>query len=252
MQVIVAPSPISRADRMAVARSVLVSVLLILAGVALAMLCLRTPLISTFIPGGRPSAMQTAAGVVAWAFAIVVPAALMLIGVLRFAATVEAVRDLHPRTITHRLARSLGPSHLVAADLVLPGGRWIHEMVIGPFGIVVLGDVPPPSVSRHVGTSWEIRGERDRWIPVEAPLDRAARDAERVRGWLGTYDRDFLVRVYAAIVTDDRRLERSANCAVVAPGQFAAWLESLPAQRGLTADRRSQLVELVRSVAAPR
>ena len=36
-------------------------------------------------------------------------------------------------------------------------------------------------------------------------MDRAARDAERVRGWLGTYDRDFLVRVYAAIVTDDRR-----------------------------------------------
>ena len=82
----------------------------------------------------------------------------MLIGVLRVVTTVETVRDLHPRTITHRLARSLGPSHLVAADLVLPGGRWIREMVLGPFGIVVLGNVPPPSVSRHVGTSWEIRG----------------------------------------------------------------------------------------------
>ena len=147
---------------------------------------------------------------------------------------------MRPRTITPRLARSLGPSHLAATDLELPGGRRIHEMVLGPFGIVVLGDVPPPSLSRHVGTTWEIRGERGRWIPIEAPLNRAARDAERVRGWLTTDDRDFLVRVYAAIVTDDQRVERTDACAVVAPGELAAWLGGLPAQRGLTDDRRAQ------------
>jgi len=250
MQVIAAAGPVSRADRVAVARSTLASVLLIVAGAALALLCLDTPLISSFIPSGRPSAAQTAVGIIAWGFAIVVPAALMLLGVVRLVAALEAARGIQPRTITPRLARSLGASHLAATDLVLPGGRWIHDMVLGPFGIVVLGDVPPPSLTRHVGATWEVRGERGRWIPIEAPLDRAARDAERVRGWLTSHDRDFLVRVYAAIVTDDKRLERTAACAVVAPGQLAAWLESLPAQRGLTPDRRSQLAELIRSVAA--
>jgi hypothetical protein len=252
MQIIAAASPVSRADRVAVARSALASVLLLLAGAALALLCLETPLLSMFIPNGRPSAGQAAVGVVAWVFAVGVPVALMVLGVAWLATTLDAIRGSRPRSITPRLARSLGPSHLAATDLVLPGGRWIHEMVLGPFGIVVLGDVPPPSLSRHVGTSWEIRGENGRWTPIEAPLDRAVRDAERIRGWLTMDDRDFLVRVYAAIVTDDRRVERTATCAVVPPGQLAAWLESLPAQRGLTPDRRSRLVELIRSVAATR
>ena len=96
-----------------------------------------------------------------------------------------------------------------------------------------------------------MRGSRGRWIPIEAPLDRAARDAERVRGWLATDDRDFLVRVYAAVVTDDERVERTPTCAVVRPGDLAAWLEALPGQRGLTPDRRERLVELIRSVARP-
>src|SRR4029079_13785356 len=114
----------------------------------------------------------------------------------------EAVLAARPTAVTPRLAKALGSDPLAATDLMLPGGRRIHELVLGPFGIVVLGDVPPPGVSRHVGSRWEIRGARGRWIPIEAPLDRASRDAERVRGWLSTHDRDFLVRVYAAIVTD--------------------------------------------------
>jgi hypothetical protein len=94
-----------------------------------------------------------------------------------------------------------------------------------------------------------MRDDRGRWIPIEDPVQRAARDAERVRGWLGTEDRDFLVRVYAAVVTGDPTITRSPNCAVVAPADLAAWLEALPAQRGLTAQRREHLAELVRQVA---
>jgi hypothetical protein len=252
MQVIAAPSPVTLSERVALARSAVAAVLLVLAGVSLAWLCLGTPLVSAFIPKGRPSAMQAAAGVAAWGFAVAVPAALMILGASRFAATLGALRGLKPRAVTPGLARSLGPDHLAATDLVIPGGRRIHELVLGPFGIVVLGDVPPPSVTRHVGAYWEILGERGQWVPIEAPADRTSRDAERVRSWLATDDRDFLVRVYAAVVTDDRRVERTATCAVVAPGDLAAWLMGLPAQRGITADRRSRLVELVRSVATTR
>jgi hypothetical protein len=252
MQVIVPASSLTRADRLAIGRSALLAVLLVLAGVALAWLCLGTPLISAFLPNGRPSATQAAAGVVAWGLAIIVPAGLTILGFARIATVLDAAQSLRPRTVTPRLAKALGPDHLAATDLVLPGGRQIHEMVLGPFGLVVLGEVPPPSVSRHVGTRWEIQGDHGRWIGIEAPVDRAARDAERVRGWLSSHDRDFLVRVYAAVVTDDRRAERTPTCAVVRPGELAGWLEALPVQRGLTPARRERLVELVRSVASTR
>jgi hypothetical protein len=251
MQVIAANAPATRADRVAVARIAATAVLLLLAGALLAWVCLGTPLINSYMPQGHPSTMQFLVGALVWGFAILVPAGFVIIGFARVAAAIDAAVALNPRTVTPRLAKALGPDHLAATNLVLPGGRRIHELVLGPFGIVVLGDVPPPSVSRHVGSTWEVRGSRGRWIPIEAPLDRAARDAERVRGWLATDDRDFLVRVYAAVVTSDERVERTPACAVVRPADLAGWLEALPGQRGLTPDRRERLVELIRSVARP-
>ncbi|MEO5965804.1 MAG: hypothetical protein ABIR11_10095 [Candidatus Limnocylindrales bacterium] len=251
MQVIAASAPITRNDRIAIARTAASAVLLLVAGALLAWLCLGTQLINSLIPAGRPSTMQAAAGVAAWGFAILVPAGFVLFGFARVVATVDALSAIRPNTMTPRLAKALGPDHLAATELVLPGGRRIHEMVLGPFGIVVLGDVPPPSMSRHVGARWEIRDGRGRWTPIEEPLQCASRDAERVRGWLSTDDRDFLVRVYAAIVTDDPRVDRTPTCAVVAPGSLGEWLEALPGQRGLTAERRERLVELIRSVARP-
>ncbi len=249
MQVI-ATHPVTRADRLTVVRMAVSAALLLLAGSLIGWVCLSTPLVSAAQPQGRPTGLETATGVLAWAFALIVPAGLLLIGIARVAATIDAASALRPRTITPRLARSLGADHLAATDLVLPDGRRIHELVLGPFGIAILGEVPPASVSRHSGGRWEVRGERGRWIPIEAPLDRAARDAERVRGWLTSDDRDFLVRVYAAVVTDDPRVQRTPACAVVAPNQLAAWLAGLPAQRGLTPARLARLIELIKTVAS--
>jgi hypothetical protein len=248
MQVI-ASNTASRSDRLAVARLALSAVLLLLAGVLVGWLCIGTPLLGALRPSGRPSSVEVAVSVFTWAFAIVVPAGFLLIGVARIGATLDAVASLRPRTMSPRLARSLGPDHIAATDLVIPGGRRIHELVLGPFGIVVLGDVPPASMSRHVGNRWEVRGRRGRWVPIEPPLDRAARDAERVRGWLTVDDRDFLVRVYAAVVTDDPGVMRTPSCAVVASRDLGAWLAALPAQRGLTPSRMDRLMDLIRSVA---
>ena len=108
----------------------------------------------------------------------------------------------------------------------------------------------PRSFTRHVGARWEIRDSRGRWIAIENPVQRASRDAERVRSWLAGEDRDFLVRVYAAIATDDPTIERSPDCAVVATSDLASWLEALPVQRGLTTGRREHVVGLVRGLAA--
>jgi hypothetical protein len=191
-----------------------------------------------------------AGGIIVWGFAIVVPAVFLIMGVARLGAIVESVASSRPRQVTPQLARALGPEHLAATELVLPGGRRLHEMVLGPFGIVVLGDVPPRAATRHVGSRWEIRDDRGRWLPVEDPVQRASRDAERVRGWLAADDRDFIVRVYAIVVSDDPTMERSGTCAVVSPANLAGWLEALPLQRGLTQQRREHLVEMVQALAA--
>jgi hypothetical protein len=83
---------------------------------------------------------------------------------------------------------------------------------------------------------------------MENPLERTGRDAERVRRWHGTTERDFVVRVYAALVTADPTLERTGACAVVTPEQVPAWLASLPPARSLSADRRAEIVEQVRTL----
>jgi len=100
-----------------------------------------------------------------------------------------------------------------------------------------------------VGSHWEVKNGKGRWIAIEGPVDRVTRDAERVRGWLSMDDRDFVVRVYAVVVTDDPRVQRSSTCAVVAPSDLMSWIAGLPFQRGLTPERRERLAGMVREVA---
>jgi hypothetical protein len=249
MQVIAAAPPVSFSARVAVARSAVVATLLVVAGASLAWLFVATPIVGGLMPSGQATTSQAVVEILAWVVAIVVPAGLLLIGVTRIAETVEAAAALKPRALTPALRAALGPDQLAATDLRLPGGRRVHELVLGPYGIVVIGEVPPPAISRAMGTRWEVRDERGRWIPVESPTDRATRDAERVRSWLGSDDRDFVVRVYAAVISDDRRVPRTGACAVVSPDDLAAWLGGLPPQRGLSVERRERLAELVRSAA---
>ena len=91
-------------------------------------------------------------------------------------------------------------------------------------------------------------GRRAGRTPASAadPRDPVARDAERLRHWLGQHEVDFVVRVYAAIMTTDTTLTRSAACAVVTTEQLPAWVASLPRQRSLTPERRDRLVGLLR------
>jgi hypothetical protein len=44
-------------------------------------------------------------------------------------------------------------------------------------------------------------------------------------------------------------LERTPACAVISPDQIPAWLASLPPQRSLSADRRAELLDQIRSIA---
>lgn len=246
MQLIAAPTS-SRWEVLGIARSALAAVLLVLVGVLLAWVCLATPLVWSLVPANRPSAPQVVVGILGLAFAIVVPVAFIVLGLAKAAATIGTVAARRPRRPLAHLDHVLGPDHLAVEGLVLPDGRRVHELVLGPFGVVVLGDVPPPSMSRHIGRRWEIRDDRGRWLPIEPPVERTARDAERVRRWLGSHEHDFVVKVYAVVVADDDRVQRSPACAVVSPEELGPWLRNLPAQRGLNEARRGRVTDLVRA-----
>ncbi|MFN8631248.1 MAG: hypothetical protein U0838_13305 [Chloroflexota bacterium] len=250
MQVIAAAPTITVVQRLAVARSAVVAALLVAAAASLAWLFIGTPFVGSLIPEGRPSDAQVILNVLVWTAVLVVPASLLLIGVTRLVEVIEAAAALRPPPLSLAVRNAHADDALAATDLRLPGGRRVHELVLGGFGIVVVGDVPPNSISRSVGSRWEIKDERGRWIPVESPVDRTSRDAERVRGWLAADDRDFVVKVYAVIVTNDQRVARSSSCAVVRPADFPAWVATLPPQRGLTASRRERVEQMVKEIAA--
>lgn len=222
---------------------------LVVTGIVLAYLAFATPILGSVLPTGRPSIGQLAAGIAVWAIALVGPAALLLAGASRLARSLATVRARSPKpSATHQALESLSSELVVASGIVLPDGRSVADLVIGPFGAAVIRQLPPAGVTRIRGGRWEARSRRG-WISLEDPLERATRDAERVRRWLGHDDADFLVKVYAAVVGPARGLSRTPTCAVVEPDQLAGWIEALPPQRSLTEGRREQMIELIRDAA---
>ncbi|MFP5341723.1 MAG: hypothetical protein ACLGIJ_02180 [Candidatus Limnocylindria bacterium] len=224
-----------------------VATLLVAVGLAAGYAAFATPLLSQAVPAGRPDGMQLVAGMALWAAALVAPAGSILVGVHRLARDLAAVRAQG----RHRspLVRALGDlpqDTLAASGLVLPDGRTVSDLVVGPFGAAVIRELPPADLTRVRAGRWELRTTRG-WMPLESPLDRAARDAERVRRWFGHDDTDFVVKVYAAVVGPDPVIERTAACAVLTPDRLGPWIAALPVQRSLTEGRRERMVEQVRS-----
>jgi len=226
-----------------------VGIVLLSGGIFLAWLALATPVVGSLTPNAvRPGIAQLAIGGVVWGLALVAPPSFAIVGALRLGRVLRAVfARPAPRRIT-QLSAALGDEYIVAEDVRLPDGRLIRDLVIGPFGLAVLSELPPPKATRHQGMAWEIRGRDGRWMPYEHPVERTARDGERVRRWFGSQERDFLVKVYSAAVTTDPTVARTATCAVIEPGQIVAWLTGLPPSRALTEERRQIVVDQVRTL----
>lgn len=228
----------------------LVGAVLLVGGLGVGWLSLATPFMSHFAPVGRPGTTQLVVGMLAWAFALIAPATFIIVGLARIVTVVDSVTSSRPRsTPASRLARVLGDEYVVASRVRLPDGRMIPDLIVGPFGAAILEELPPPAVSRRHAAGWEVRTREGRWIPLENPLERASRDADRVRRWFAEDDQDFVVKVYAAVVSRDSSVPRSATCAVITADQIPAWIASLPAQRSLNEGRRDRLVELLRDIA---
>jgi hypothetical protein len=218
-------------------------------GIVIAYVAIATPVLRVVVPEGRLNAGQAATGIIVWSIALVAPAALVFIGGNRLVRILAAARGRMPRrSTTLRALDSLPDDVVVATGIAMPDGRPISDVVIGPFGAAVIRELPPAAVTRVLDGRWQLRTRRG-WIVIESPLDRAARDAERVRRWLAHDDADFIVKAYAAVVGSEPTVPRTTDCAVLTPDQLAPWIVGLPPQRSLTEGRRERVLEYIRDAA---
>jgi hypothetical protein len=247
MPVMTADASRSLVPMRAIVYSILFSSACIAGAVVIAYAAFATGFIDRFA-AARPSTEQMVGGALAWTFALVAPGVFLIVGMFKLVDATELVlvRRARPKPAV-AVARSLPEDHIVAVRVRLPDGRVVPELVIGPFGVAVVEELPPAGSSRQSGGRWEVRLSSGKWIPVENPLDRASRDAERLRRWLTHEDHDHVVKVYATVVTDDPSVQRTSSCAVTAPADLAGWLAALPAQRSLFPERRERIVELIRA-----
>jgi hypothetical protein len=226
-----------------------VGTMLLAGGLFLGWVAFATPVLTGLTPStGRPGAGQMALGAAIWAFTLVAPASFAIIGALRIGRVARAVSAKPQVRVLGRLAGSIGDEYLSAVDVRLPDGRILRDLVLGPFGMAVISELPPAQVTRHSGSNWEIHRPNGRWEHFENPLERATRDAERVRRWVASAERDFVVKVYAAVVTSDPTVTRTPTCAVLSADQIPSWLATLPPSRAMSEDRRSELAEELREL----
>jgi hypothetical protein len=248
MQVITAGSSRHGPSVRSIALGSLVGAILFFGGLVVAWLAFATPFITRFTPGPRPETAQMVAGMLAWTFALVAPGAFIVAGLARIVAVFESVHSAGAPRVVAKAARKLGEQFVVIARLKMPDGRVIPELVVGPFGAAVIEELPPSGATRHKGDAWQVRMSNGTWAPLENPLERAGRDADRVRRLFAEDDQDFVLKVYAAAVAPDTTPPRTPGCAVITRDQIPAWIESLPPQRSLTDARRERLIETLRGV----
>jgi len=230
---------------------------LLVAGIAwLAIACFSWWLVFATPMLARMVALQSAGtagplvGSVAWAVALTAPACFAIVGVARLAGAVQGVRAARRMAppVTSRAAL-LPPGCAAIPRIRLPDGRHIPDLVVGPHGVAFFEKLPPPAAVRRVGQRWEVRFSDRRWRPIENPLERAARDGERLRRHLEAEERNFVVRVTAAVLGDGHDVGRIEGCSVVLLDDAPAWIAALPAQRGLTPDRIAHLREVLAGLA---
>ena len=239
-----------RPARGALLLGTLVGGVLLLGGLGLAWLAFATPIVRGLAPSVvRPTLDQMVIGGLVWGLSLVVPPCLAIVGTIRLSVVAATVLRRPENGPVGSIGDALGDEYVVAPSVRLPDGRLIRNLVVGPFGVAIIGELPSPKNLRRHGNSWEMRRMDGRWGPLESPLEHAARDAERIRHWLATDDRDFLVKVYSAVVVGNQPIARTAACAAIAADKVPAWLASLPPQRSLNADRRADIVDRISSIA---
>jgi hypothetical protein len=242
MQIIGAAPP-TRSRVPSIAIGAAAGTVLIVSGLTFEFATLVTPYFDRVVRGGFGGSAGPG-GTAAWWAAVLLGATFLGVGAARLAGLLADVRPGAGENAVVGPARD-STEPVMAINVDVDDGRPIPKLVVGRFGAAVIRDLPDASVARHQGPYWEGLSDQG-WIRIESPLDRASRDAERVRRWFARDDRDYVVRVYAAVVTNELALPRTPTCAVITESQLEPWLSSLPVQRSLNEARRAQLVAMLR------
>jgi hypothetical protein len=222
--------------------------LLVIIGLGVIGLILATGILQSVGQVGDSRITQQLFGTATWGLAFLIPGLFIVLGLARIVRAVEA----RPRPRRDRPAASqrgrISDDFQVAQTVRLPDGRTIPEVVVGPHGLTVVEEVPPRHASRQGSHHWEVRDRSGRWSAVEHPLDRAARDVERLRRWLGNHMEDYTPRFTAVCIADDDRVARSSDVAVIRRSQLADFLGAQPPLRQMTLDRRDRIAALLRDL----
>lgn len=217
---------------------------------ASAWLVFATPLLARLVSLDTRGDAAPVVGAVVLALALTAPACFTFLGITRLAGALSRARGMRPViTPVARLATRLPPGCTVIPAILLPDGRRIPDVVVGPHGVAFFERLPPAAAVRRTGERWEARFADGSWRPIENPFQRAARDGERLRRHLEAEERDFVVRIQVAVIGDAAGGERAEGCAVVTLEDVPAWLAALPAQRGLTPDRLDHVRALLEELA---
>jgi hypothetical protein len=243
-------SHVARPARGPMLMGTVVGGVLLAGGIVLGWLAFATPLVRALTPTVvQPTWDQIAFGGLIWGISLVAPPCFAIVGFIRLSQVAGVLMRKPAIGPIVGAGKQLNDEYLAAPSVDLPDGRRVRNVVVGPFGLAVIGEAPPRSVTRRQGSTWEVRRADGRWVPLEQPVERTGRDAERLRRWISAEERDFVVKVYAAFVTDDPTVARTPLCAVIGPNEVAAWLINLPVQRSLYESRREDLVDRVRALA---
>ena len=221
--------------------------MLVAAGMVMAYLTVATPFVPSLVPSAPAGGAGVGLALGTWSVALIAAGGMLVAGTSRLARILALLRGsgAHGGPAARALA-SMPDEVAVAADVVLSDGSRIPELAIGAFGAVVIHTLPASNRVRRCASGWEARtGEG--WRPTDDPFNATARDADRVRRWLGSADIDYVVRVHAALLVSDPGIQRSPTCAALTAEQLPAWLASLPRQRTLTPGRRGRLLALAKA-----
>ncbi len=180
MQVLHAQAVRRPGSRLGIATGLAIGILLLALGVALGYLAVATPFAERFIPEGRAGTLSTIGSALGWTLLLVAPALAGIAGIAWLAGVAEraAAFRARPHPVVG-LSRVLGEEFAAATGLRLPDGRIVSEVIVGPHGIAVFEPLPPLALIRVHAGAWELRIGRDRWVPLENPLDRTVRSADR-------------------------------------------------------------------------
>lgn len=234
---------------LALGATLLAGSLILGAGLMVAYIAVTSDLVAQLSNAGTGRLGRPIGGMLVWALALLVPGTLVVIGLSRVLTALErslALRSVRPRPASS-LAGRLSDEYTVVQGVRLPDRRLLPEVVVGPHGILLVEELPPLRATRQRGPYWEVRLVSGRWQPIENPVERAGRDAERLRHWVANEGERFSPRTYAAVVSDGHEIERSGAVAVVSRDQLAAFVASIPPARQMDPTRRARIVELLRS-----